>query len=41
LWIVDVDSSRLVIDPAFGPETTPQDSAERILMVESVRIEPI
>jgi hypothetical protein len=41
LWIVDVDGTRLVIDSALGPETTPQDRAERTQMVESVRIEPI
>jgi hypothetical protein len=34
LWIVDVDGSRLVIDAALGPDTTPQDRADRIQMVE-------
>ena len=41
LWIVDVDGSRLVIDAALGPETTLQDRADRIQMVESIRIEPV
>jgi hypothetical protein len=41
LWIVDVDGRRLVIDAALGPETTPQDRADRIQMVESIRIEPV
>jgi hypothetical protein len=41
LWIVDVDGSRLVIDAALGPETTRQDRADRIQMVESIRIEAI
>ena len=41
LWIVDVDGSRLVIDAALGPETTPQDRADRIQMVESIHIEPV
>ncbi len=41
LWIVDVDGSRLVIDAALGPDTTRQDRADRIQMVESIRIEPI
>jgi hypothetical protein len=41
LWIVDVDGSRLVIDAALGPETTRQDRADRIQMVESIRIEPV
>jgi len=41
LWIVDVDGSRLVIDAALGPQTTPQDRADRIQMVESIRIEPL
>src|SRR4029453_9491568 len=41
LWIVDVDGSRLVIDAALGPDTTPQDRADRIQMVESIRIEPV
>jgi hypothetical protein len=41
LWIVDVDGSRLVIDAALGPETTQQDRADRIQMVESIRIEPV
>jgi hypothetical protein len=41
LWIVDVDGSRLVIDAALGPETTQQDRADRIQMVESIRIDPV
>ena len=41
LWIVDVDGTRLVIDSALGPDTTPQDRADRIQMVESIRIEPV
>jgi hypothetical protein len=41
LWIVDVEGSRLVIDAALGPETTQQDRADRIQMVESIRIEPV
>ena len=41
LWIVDVDGTRLVIDSALGPETTPKDRADRIQMVESIRIEPV
>lgn len=41
LWIVDVDGTRLVIDAALGPETTPQDRADRIQMVESISIEPV
>ena len=41
LWIVDVDGSRLVIDSALGPDTTPQDRADRIQMVESIQIEPV
>jgi hypothetical protein len=41
LWIVDVEGTRLVIDAALGPETTPQDRADRIQMVESIRIEPV
>jgi hypothetical protein len=41
LWIVDVDGTRLVIDAALGPDTTPQDRADRIQMVESIRIEPV
>ncbi len=41
LWIVDVDGSRLVIDAALGPDTTPQDRADRIQMVEGIRIEPV
>jgi hypothetical protein len=41
LWIVDVDGSRLVIDAALGPKTTRQDRADRIQMVESIRIEPV
>jgi hypothetical protein len=41
LWIIDVDGTRLVIDSALGPDTTQQDRADRIQMVESIRIEPI
>ena len=41
LWIVDVDGTRLVIDAALGPETTQHDRADRIQMVESIRIEPV
>ena len=41
LWIVDVDGSRLVIDAALGPHTTRKDRADRIKMVESIRIEPV
>ena len=41
LWIVDVGGTRLVIDSALGPDTTPQDRADRIQMVESIRIEPV
>jgi len=41
LWIVDVGGTRLVIDSALGPETTAQDRADRIQMVESIRIEPV
>jgi hypothetical protein len=41
LWIVDVDGVRLVIDAALGPQTTKQDQADRIQMVESIRIEPV
>lgn len=41
LWIVDVGGTRLVIDSALGPNTTPQDRADRIQMVESTRIEPV
>jgi hypothetical protein len=41
LWIIDVDGDRLVIDAALGPETTPQDRADRTQMVESIQIEPI
>jgi hypothetical protein len=40
LWIVDVEGNRLVMDAALGSETTQQDRADRIQMVESVRIEP-
>jgi hypothetical protein len=39
LWIVDVDGRRLVIDAALGADTTAQDRADRIQMVESIRIE--
>jgi hypothetical protein len=38
LWIVDVDGTRLVIDAALGPQTTPADRADRIQMVESIQI---
>ncbi len=41
LWIVDVDGTRVVIDSALGPDTTPKDRADRIQMVESIRIEPV
>jgi hypothetical protein len=41
LWIVDVDGSRLVIDAALGPDTTRKDRADRIQMVESIRIQPV
>jgi len=41
LWIVDVDGDRLVIDSALAPDTTPQDRADRIQMVESIQIEPV
>ena len=41
LWIVDVDGTRLVIDAALGPDTTPQDRVDRVQMVESIRIEPV
>jgi hypothetical protein len=41
LWIVDVDGTRIVIDAALGPDTTPQDRADRTHMVESIRIEPV
>jgi len=41
LWILDVDGSRLVIDSALGPQTTEKDRADRIQMVESIRIEPV
>jgi hypothetical protein len=41
LWIVDVGGTRLVIDSALGPDTTPQDRADRTQMVESIRIEPV
>ena len=41
LWIVDVDGDRLVIDAALGPQTTKQDRADRIQMVESISIEPV
>ena len=41
LWIVDVDGDRLVIDAALGPQTTEQDRADRIDMVESIRIDPV
>jgi hypothetical protein len=39
--IVDVDGCRLVNDSALGPDTTQQDRADRIQMVESIRIEPV
>jgi hypothetical protein len=38
---VEHDGSRLVIDAALGPETTPQDRADRIDMLESIHIEPV
>ncbi len=41
LWIVDVGGTRLVIDSALGPDTTPQDRVDRTQMVESIRIEPV
>jgi hypothetical protein len=41
LWIVDVDGRRLVIDAALGVGTSAQDRADRIQMVESIRIEPV
>jgi hypothetical protein len=41
LWILDVDGSRLVIDAALGPQTTEKDRADRVQMVESIRIEPV
>jgi hypothetical protein len=41
LWIIDVDGRRLVIDAALGPQTTEQDRADRVQMVESMQIEPI
>jgi hypothetical protein len=41
LWIIDVDGTPLVIDAAIGPDTTQQDRADRIQMVESIRIEPV
>ncbi|MEX1263408.1 MAG: hypothetical protein WEE66_05645 [Actinomycetota bacterium] len=39
LWIVDVDGVRLVIRAAFFPKTSPEDRAELLQIVESVRIE--
>jgi hypothetical protein len=41
LWIIDVDGTRLVIDAALGPQTTKQDRADRIHMVESIHIDPV
>lgn len=41
LWIVDVDGVPLVIDVALGAGTTAEDRAERIQMVDSIRIDPI
>ena len=41
LWIVDVDGRRLLIDAALGVGTSPQDRADRIQMVESIRIDPL
>ena len=41
LWNMEVHGSRLVIDAALGPETTPQDRADRIDMLESIHIEPV
>ena len=40
LWIVDVDGTPLVIDAALGAGTSAQDRAERIQIVNSVRIDP-
>jgi len=40
LWIVDVDGVPLVIDVALGAGTSAQDRAERIQIVESIRIDP-
>lgn len=39
LWIVDVDGDRLVIATAFFPETSAQDRAELLQVVESVQID--
>ena len=39
LWIIDVDGVRLVIHAAFFPTTSPEDRAELLQIVESVRIE--
>ncbi len=41
LWIVDVDGDRLVVDAAFFPETSAQDRAELLQVVESVQIDPL
>jgi len=41
LWIVDVDGVPLVIDVALGAGTTAEDRAERIQMVDSIRIDPL
>jgi len=41
LWILDIHGDRLVIDAALGPETTPQDRADRTQMVESIQIDPV
>jgi len=40
LWIVDVDGTPLVIDVSLGAGTSAQDRAERIQIVESIRIDP-
>ena len=41
LWIIDVSGVPLVIDVALGRRTSPQDRAERLQIVESIRIEPL
>jgi hypothetical protein len=40
LWILDVDGTRLVIDAATYPRTTPADRAELLAIVDSLVIEP-
>jgi hypothetical protein len=40
LWIVDVNGTPLVIDASLGAGTSAQDRAERIQIVNSVRIDP-